>query len=88
MNINVIITSLASDVDALTTQNPDGTYTIAVNASLSDERARKAILHEVFHIKNDDFTDFQHASLVERMLNESNYLDEELTDINFYYHVV
>ena len=55
---------------------------------LSEERAKKAILHEVFHIKNDDFGDFQHASLIERMLRESDYLNEEVADINFFYHVV
>lgn len=88
MNINIIIMQLEPNVDAVTTPNTDGTYTIAVNASLSEERAKKAILHEVFHIKNDDFSDFQHASLIERMLRESDYLNEEVSDINFFYHVV
>lgn len=88
MNINIIIAYLGSNIEAMTTQNSDGSYTIAVNASLSEERAKKAILHEVFHIKNDDFGDFQHASLIERMLRESDYLNEEVADINFFYHVV
>ncbi|MDY3973484.1 MAG: ImmA/IrrE family metallo-endopeptidase [Veillonella caviae] len=88
MNINIIITQLEPDVDATTTINEDGTYTIAVNSYLSEERAKKAIMHEVFHIKNSDFSKFQHASLLERMLRESNYLNEELSDINFFYHVI
>lgn len=88
MNINIIIASLGHNIEAMTTQNSDGSYTIAVNASLSEERAKKAVLHEIFHIKNDDFSDFQHASLIERMLHESDYLNEEVSDINFFYHVV
>lgn len=88
MNINIIIMPLEPDVDAVTVPNADGTYTITVNSSLSEERAKKAILHEVFHIKNDDFSDFQHTSLIERMLRESDYLNEEVSDINFFYHVV
>lgn len=88
MNINIIITQLEPDVDATTTPNEDGTYTIALNSNLSEFKAKKAILHEVFHIKNDDFSEHQHASLLERMLRESNYLEEELEGINFYYHVI
>lgn len=88
MNINIIITQLEPDVDATTTPNEDGTYTIALNSNLSGYKAKKAILHEVFHIKNDDFSEHQHASLLEKMLRESNYLEDELEGINFYYHVV
>lgn len=88
MSINIIIAYLGPDVEATTTPNEDGSYTIAVNSSLSESRAKQAILHEIFHIKNDDFNDFQHASLIERMLRESNFLDEQLDGINFYYHVI
>lgn len=88
MNINIVVSPLEPSVDALTKLNDDGSYTIFVNNKLCEDRARKAILHEVFHIKNNDFNDFHHASLIERMLRESNFLDEELDGINFYYHVI
>lgn len=88
MNITIVISPLDADVDALTKANNDGSYTIMVNNNLCEERAKKAILHEVFHIKNGDFSKFQHASLLERMLRESNFLDEELEEINFYYHII
>lgn len=88
MNVNIIITRLEFDVNAITTPNNDGSYTIAVNSRLSAQAQRKAILHEISHIVNDDFSDFQHASIIERMLNESNYLESNLSDINFYYHIV
>lgn len=88
MNINILIAKLERGVDALTRVNEDGSYTILVNSNLSEYKAKKAILHEIFHIKNDDFSEHQHASLLERMLHESNYLEDELEGINFYYHVV
>ena len=88
MNINIIITRLEYGIDAVTTPNDDGTYTIAINSNLCEERARKALLHEITHIKNDDFSNFEKASLLERMLRESNYLEQEVEDINFYWYVV
>lgn len=51
MNINIIITHLEHGVDAVTTPNDDGTYTIAINIHLCEDRARKALLHEITHIK-------------------------------------
>lgn len=42
-------------VAATAIPNGDGTYTVYVNSRLSIERQHKAYLHEVRHIKNDDF---------------------------------
>lgn len=88
MNVNIIITQLEPGIDAVTTPNDDGTYTIAINNKLCEERAKKALLHEITHIKKDDFSSFEKASLLERMLRASDYLNQELENINFYYHVV
>ena len=88
MNIIIVIAPLETGVDALTRCNEDGTYTIIVNNRLSEEKARKAIMHEVFHVKKDDFSSFEKVSLLERMLRESNYLETEIEDINFYWNVV
>lgn len=55
MNINIIITHLEHGVDAVTTPNDDGTYTIAINIHLCEDRARKALLHEITHIKKTTF---------------------------------
>lgn len=88
MNINIVIAPLERGIEALTRCNEDGSFTIIVNNSLSQEKAHKAILHEVFHIRNNDFSKFEHANILEKMLRESNYLEQELEDINFYYHVV
>lgn len=56
MNINIVIAPLERGIDALTRCNEDGSYTILINNNLSQEKAHKALLHEVFHIKNDDFS--------------------------------
>lgn len=88
MNVNIIITQLEPGIDAVTTPNDDGTYTIAINNKLCEERAKKALLHEITHIKKDDFSKFEKASLLERMLRASDYLNQELEDINFYWNVV
>lgn len=55
MNINIIITRLEYGIDAVTTPNDDGTYTIAINNKLCEERAKKALLHEITHIKKTTF---------------------------------
>lgn len=38
--------------------NPDGSYTICINARLGYEEQRKAYLHELRHIHNNDFEKF------------------------------
>jgi len=35
--------------------NPDGSYTILVNAKLNDVMRKKVYKHEICHIENDDF---------------------------------
>lgn len=40
----------------LVTPNEDGSYTVLINARMSYEAQRKALLHALGHILNDDFT--------------------------------
>ena len=35
--------------------NPDGSYTICINGRLGYEEQKKAYLHELEHIRNNDF---------------------------------
>lgn len=88
MNINIVIAPLERGIDALTRCNEDGSYTVLINNNLCEERAKKALLHEITHIIKDDFSSFEKASLLERMLRASDYLNQELEDINFYWNVV
>ena len=88
MNINIILARLPRRVHALTRLNEDSTYTILLDTGLSREQAIKELLHELSHIKGNDFSGETQATLLEGMLRESNYLEEELEEINFYYHVI
>ena len=42
-------------VKAVTVPNSDGTYDIYVNSSLTLEQRSAAVLHELEHIRHDDF---------------------------------
>ena len=52
---NVVVYMNKFPVNACTTLNDDGSYTIFIKASLSDEKKLKCYYHELFHIMNDDF---------------------------------
>ena len=88
MNINIILARLPRRVHAMTRLNEDDTYTVMIDDSLSREQAFKELLHEISHIKGNDFSSETQATLLEGMLRESNYLEEELEEINFYCHII
>lgn len=50
---NVIFMKLP--VNAATTLNDDGSYSIFINIQLSDEKRIESYLHELKHIRNKDF---------------------------------
>ena len=52
---NIVVYMNKFPVNACTTLNEDGSYTIFINASLSDKKKMECYLHELFHINNDDF---------------------------------
>lgn len=54
--INVQILDLKTTCGTeLVTPNEDGSYTVLINARMSYETQRKALLHALKHILNDDF---------------------------------
>lgn len=54
--INVQILDLKTTCGTeLVTPNEDGSYTVLINARMSYEMQRKALLHALKHILNDDF---------------------------------
>lgn len=54
--INVQILDLKTTCGTeLVTPNEDGSYTVLINARMSYEAQRKALLHALGHILNDDF---------------------------------
>ena len=63
--VSVFLYPLPCRVKALTTKNEDGTYTILLNSRLNYEQQRKSYLHELLHLKNNDF-DKEDVDLIER----------------------
>lgn len=54
--VNVQILDLKTTCGSeLVTPNEDGSYTVLINARMSYEMQRKALLHALKHILNDDF---------------------------------
>lgn len=87
MNINIIITHLPKHVQAMTTPNDDGTYTIVVNDHLSQHRIVQALVHELTHIAGNDFSADEQATLLEEMVR-CNTAGCDLGQFNFFYHYV
>ena len=42
-------------VNAVVTENEDGSHSIFINAGLSHDQRKKSYLHELRHINNNDF---------------------------------
>lgn len=53
--MNVFIIDLPTTIYSFVRQNPDGTYTIVLNARLSQEDRARHYEHELRHIREGDF---------------------------------
>lgn len=87
MNINIILVTLPAGINALTTLNDDGTYTIIIDKDLPHSKQITSILHEDSHIQGDDFNCEEHATLLEQMRHHQ-LDDTNLEGINFFYHYI
>lgn len=52
---NVQYIDLPTTIHSFVKSNPDGSYTIAINARLSNDGRLKAYDHEIHHIQNGDY---------------------------------
>ena len=87
MTINIIFASIPH-AKASATANADGSYSIIVSKSLSQEQAKKEVL-QLGHIVDDDFGKDMQASMIEEMIRRSNIIPDKVAeDVEFYYHVV
>ena len=57
--IQVFFVDLPSSIRGLTVKNNDDSFTILINVNMSYEAQLSAYLHEMEHIKNNDF-DYMH----------------------------
>lgn len=88
MIINIVLSNPDSCIRAETVANDDGSYTIKINKNLSYDQSVHELIHELSHIKRNDFDLSIQANLIESMVRQSNFIPEEFEDINFYCHVV
>ena len=64
------------------------THNIYINKNLPHDRMREEIKHELMHIINDDFYLDEHVNLVETMVRRQELSDDDMEQINFYFHVL
>lgn len=83
MNIVLTYQMLPFHIRALTHENEDGSYTILINRNISSERQKEAVLHELTHIKGNDFSAEIQADLLEKMLH-AQQATPDLQDIQFF----
>lgn len=64
------------------------THNIHIRKNLPPDRMREKIKHELLHIINDDFSVDRHVNLVENMVRHQELSEDDMEQINFYYHVL
>ena len=62
---NIVLADLPTKVYSFVRQNPDGSYTIVLNARLSAEDRLRHYRHELNHIDNCDFEKEETADEIE-----------------------
>lgn len=67
-DVTVRVIELPAKVRGVTLPNADGTYSVYVNAALSPNVQQEALLHELYHIRNDHlYTALQPVSACEAL---------------------
>ena len=88
MVINLIYCDLPN-AKAVSEESEDvDTHNIYINKNLPHERMREEIKPELMHIINDDFYLDEHVNLVETMVRRQELSDDDMEQINFYFHVL
>lgn len=83
MNIVLLYRDMPGRIRALTNKNDDGTYTIIINTRCSWEAQKAAVIHELMHIKGNDFSADVQADMLEKILhNQDN--TAEIDDFQFF----
>lgn len=89
MNVTLLYAELKPSQTAVVRENEDGSYTILINKNKCPERQIQGVLHELEHIKNDDFNSRLHANMIESLLHSNNLFPDRIAeDVEFYCHVM
>jgi len=73
MSINLIYTQLKKTQTAVVRLNEDGSHSILVNLNKPLDAQRVSVLHELGHIKHDDFHSEEHINLIERNCHQEDW---------------
>nr|DAN36907.1 MAG TPA: Protein of unknown function DUF45 [Caudoviricetes sp.] len=87
MSINLIYTQLKKTQTAVVRLNEDGSHSILVNLNKPLDAQRVSVLHELGHIKHDDFHSEKHINSIERIAHDRDLSDDDV-DEEIFYHVV
>lgn len=88
LNVTLLYAELKPSQTAVVRENEDGSYTILINKNKCPERQIQGVLHELAHIKNDDFSNALHADMVEALLHNTTPCPRVAEDVEFYCRVV
>lgn len=66
----VRVAALPSTVRGVTVPDEDGNYNVYLNQRLSYETQRRAYLHEIEHITEDDFNSDESVHIIEKRTNK------------------
>lgn len=70
-NIIIRVVQLPSCIRGVTVVSPDDIYNVYINAIFSYEEQKEILLHELSHIKNFDFDNFDTIRYIENRANMS-----------------
>ena len=85
--INLLFTQLRKTQTALLHLNEDGSHNILVNLNKSLEEQRLGVLHELSHIKYNDFNSVSHVNVIEHIAHDRDLSNGDI-DEEIFYHVV
>ena len=72
--ISVVLMDLPTTVRGFVRENPDGSYTIVINARMSIDMQRVALQHELRHIQRGDLDSLDDIDQIEM---EMRHVDRE-----------
>jgi len=64
--MRILLIEMPMTVRGFTRQDINGDYTIVINGALSDEARHKTLMHELTHIKKEDFLKEEKALQIEK----------------------
>ena len=85
MCINLVFTQLRKTQTAVLHLNEDGSHTILVNLNKSLEEQRLGVLHELSHIKYNDFNSV--VNVIEHIAHDRDLSNGDIHE-EIFYHVV